>query len=138
MNKNNRIKSLLLLVFTIIGFLFPVIRNDPYTLSLLLIIFVFIVAAVGFRLIYITGRLTIGQAAFMGVGAYTSALLSLNFGINPCMVGATDWGHCSRYFSSRHWVYSASGRRSILRYHYPLSGRDIEAILALVEAGNVW
>ncbi|HCX91023.1 MAG: hypothetical protein COW04_13395 [Deltaproteobacteria bacterium CG12_big_fil_rev_8_21_14_0_65_43_10] len=83
MNKNNRIKSLLLLVFTIIGFLFPVIRNDPYTLSLLLIIFVFIVAAVGFRLIYITGRLTIGQAAFMGVGAYTSALLSLNFGINP-------------------------------------------------------
>lgn len=83
MKKNDRMKCLIISFFVIIGFLFPVINNDPYIMSLLLIIFVFVVAAVGFRLIYITGRLTIGQAAFMGVGAYTSALLSINFGINP-------------------------------------------------------
>jgi len=83
MAKNRGSKSLIVSIFIIIGFLFPVMKNDPYILSLLLIIYVFIVAAVGFRLIYTTGRLTIGQAAFMGVGAYTSALLSLNFGISP-------------------------------------------------------
>ncbi|MFH1625340.1 MAG: branched-chain amino acid ABC transporter permease [Pseudomonadota bacterium] len=83
MSQNKGIKSLILSLLIAIGFLLPVIKKDPYILSVLLIVYVFIVAAVGFRFIYIAGRLTLGQAAFMGVGAYTSALLSLNFGVSP-------------------------------------------------------
>jgi branched-chain amino acid transport system permease protein len=42
-----------------------------------------IVLCSGFRLVLLTGRASIAQAAFMGVGAYGSGLLALEHNVNP-------------------------------------------------------
>lgn len=42
-----------------------------------------VVLTVGFRLMALSGRASIGQAAFMGVGAYTSGLLAAEHDVSP-------------------------------------------------------
>ena len=60
----------------------PLIYPDPYTLSVVGAAGIMIIAAMSLNLLLgYTGQLSLGHAAFFGIGAYTSALLSLGFDV---------------------------------------------------------
>ncbi len=72
------------------GFLFaalaaslPLWLREPYYLAILTSTGIFIIAAISLNLLLgYTGQLSLGHAAFFGIGAYTSALLSLGFDVD--------------------------------------------------------
>lgn len=54
---------------------------DPYYLRIMMLIGINIILALGLNLITgVTGQLSMGHAGFMSIGAYTSAILSMQFG----------------------------------------------------------
>jgi branched-chain amino acid transport system permease protein len=58
----------------------PVWLDDQYLLHILIITGIFTIAAMSLNLLLgFTGQLSLGHVAFFGIGAYTSALLSLGF-----------------------------------------------------------
>ena len=67
-----------LLVLLII--LFPLFSTNVITLSIIISSGIWAIAAMGFTLILRTGQFSMGQAAFMAIGAYTSAILSVKLG----------------------------------------------------------
>ncbi|MGS0745265.1 branched-chain amino acid ABC transporter permease [Syntrophomonas erecta subsp. sporosyntropha] len=55
---------------------------DPYYLRILILIGINIILALGLNIITgVTGQLSMGHAGFMSLGAYTSAILSLQLGV---------------------------------------------------------
>lgn len=63
--------------------LFPVVWPDPYMLSVIGAAGIMIVAAISLNLLLgYTGQLSLGHAAFFGIGAYTSALMSIGFSVS--------------------------------------------------------
>jgi len=61
----------------------PLVWSDPYMLSVVSAAGIMIVAAISLNLLLgFTGQLSLGHAAFFGIGAYTSALLSLGFDVD--------------------------------------------------------
>jgi branched-chain amino acid transport system permease protein len=54
----------------------PLVATSPYLLHILILTFIYIVGALSFRTITISGQFPLAHAAFMGIGAYTAALLS--------------------------------------------------------------
>ncbi|MGE5396961.1 MAG: branched-chain amino acid ABC transporter permease [Chitinophagales bacterium] len=55
---------------------------NPYYLQILVLIGINIILALGLNLITgFTGQLSMGHAGFMSIGAYTSAILAVNFGM---------------------------------------------------------
>lgn len=55
------------------------ILNNPYYIQVLTMMGVYLIAALGLNLVTgVTGQFSFGHAAFMSIGAYTSALLTLN------------------------------------------------------------
>lgn len=64
--------------------LLPVLKPDIYYLSALFGIFLYAALACGWNIFGgYTGYMNFGHAGFFGVGAYTSALLLLRFGLSP-------------------------------------------------------
>lgn len=60
----------------------PLWLNDPYLLNAFITTGVFIIAAMSLNLLLgYTGQLSLGHVAFFGIGAYTSALVSLGFDV---------------------------------------------------------
>ena len=60
----------------------PMWLRDPYLLNAFVTTGIFIVAAMSLNLLLgYTGQLSLGHAAFFGIGAYASALVSLGFEI---------------------------------------------------------
>jgi branched-chain amino acid transport system permease protein len=55
----------------------------PYQLDVLIFLFINIILVVSYRMIAITGEFSLAHAVIMGVGAYTSALLSAHLPISP-------------------------------------------------------
>lgn len=55
-------------------------RNDSFVLHTAIYVLFFTVLGAGLGLVMQTGQLSIGQAAFMGIGAYTCAVLVVKFG----------------------------------------------------------
>ncbi|WP_054694167.1 branched-chain amino acid ABC transporter permease [Syntrophomonas palmitatica] len=56
---------------------------DPYFLRIILLIGINIILALGLNLITgVTGQLSMGHAGFMSLGAYTSAILSMHYGVS--------------------------------------------------------
>lgn len=78
MEKSDRDILIGLVVF-IIGF--PVLIRNPYYLSIMTIIGIHGLIAVGLSLLLgYAGQLSLGHAAFYGLGAYTSGILTAKFG----------------------------------------------------------
>ncbi|TVT34355.1 branched-chain amino acid ABC transporter permease [Marinobacter vinifirmus] len=70
-------------IFVAILGLFPFLWSDPYVLSVMGSAGIMIIAAISLNLLLgYTGQLSLGHAAFFGIGAYTSALMSLGFDID--------------------------------------------------------
>jgi branched-chain amino acid transport system permease protein len=61
----------------------PLWMTDNYVLHILITTGIFIIAAMSLNLLLgYTGQLSLGHVAFFGIGAYTSALLSLGFEVH--------------------------------------------------------
>ena len=60
----------------IIAALLPLILGVSYMLHILILTFIYVVAAVSFRTISISGQFSIAHAAFMGIGAYVAGMAS--------------------------------------------------------------
>jgi branched-chain amino acid transport system permease protein len=72
---------LFLVALTFVGSLFGIGANE-YHYFIMNLILINLIAAIGLQLLVgFTGLLSLGHAAFLGVGAYTSALLIVNFGL---------------------------------------------------------
>ncbi len=67
----------------ILAFFLPLLNLGPYFVHICILILTYIIATSSLRTIYISGQASVGHAAFMGVGAYTSAILSLRLGWSP-------------------------------------------------------
>ncbi|MGO4886152.1 branched-chain amino acid ABC transporter permease [Anaerobacillus sp. MEB173] len=59
---------------------------NPYYLQVLSFILINIILGVSIYITLSTGQLSLGHAGFMSIGAYTSALLTINFGV-PLVIG---------------------------------------------------
>ena len=64
---------------------FPLVVTDDYFVHLLVMAALYYVLAAGMNLLLAGGQLTLGHTAFFGIGAYTSALLTLHFTISPLL-----------------------------------------------------
>jgi branched-chain amino acid transport system permease protein len=63
-----------------LALIFPLVFNDPYIISVAVIAGIYAILSISLNLI--TGHMgivSLGHAAFFGIGAYTSAILSLRF-----------------------------------------------------------
>jgi branched-chain amino acid transport system permease protein len=58
----------------------PVFSDSYPTLSMIILSGVWAIAAMGFTLILRTGQFSLGQTAFMAIGGYTSAILTVKLG----------------------------------------------------------
>lgn len=56
--------------------------NSPYHLHLVIMLGINIILALSFALLFSTGLITIGAAAFWAIGAYTSTILVMNFALS--------------------------------------------------------
>ncbi len=56
---------------------------DDYYVHLLIMTGIFFLPAAGMNLLLAGGQLTLGHTAFFGIGAYTSGLLALHWGVSP-------------------------------------------------------
>lgn len=78
-----RTRLALNLLFLLFLFLLPVLIKDPYFMHVLVMIILNIFIALSLFIIVRTGQLSIGHAAFMAVGGYSSALMVMKLGISP-------------------------------------------------------
>lgn len=61
----------------------PLVAATAYVLTLLNVIGLYVIVTVGLILLGCSGQVSLGQAAFYGLGAYASALLSRDLGWSP-------------------------------------------------------
>jgi branched-chain amino acid transport system permease protein len=72
------------LVFSILVFLFPFVTNSNYLLSVFIMIGFYSLVCNGLTLLMgYAGQISLGHAAFYGIGAYTSAYMTATLGISP-------------------------------------------------------
>jgi branched-chain amino acid transport system permease protein len=81
----------ILLFFTGVGVLYLVphfLDGKPFELRLLTVIFLYAVMGQSWNILGgYAGQVSIGHAVFFGLGAYTSTIAFLNFGLNPWIGG---------------------------------------------------
>ena len=63
--------------------LLPLFFSSPYILHILILTFIYTIATVSFRAIVISGQFPLAHAAFMGLGAYMSAMAAKWLGMSP-------------------------------------------------------
>ncbi|WP_124726700.1 branched-chain amino acid ABC transporter permease [Staphylospora marina] len=71
-------------LFTLVVLLFPWLTDSSYLLTVATFTGIYAIVAVGLGLLMgYAGQISLGQAAFFGIGAYTSAVLSVKAGFSP-------------------------------------------------------
>jgi len=70
------IKPALLAGLVVIIALLPLLLSSPYFLHIMILTFIYIVAAVSLRTITISGQFPLAHGAFMGIGAYLAGMAS--------------------------------------------------------------
>ena len=79
----NRLRSWAPLIAVVaFAFCFPLITRDAYILSLVIPGLIWAVTCMAWTMIMRTGQFSMGQGAFMALGAYASALLTVNLNIS--------------------------------------------------------
>ncbi len=78
-----------IIVFIVIILALPLLVKSPYIISTMTVIGIFGILALQLSLLWgVAGQVSMGQAAFYGIGAYATAVLSVKFGINPWLAMA--------------------------------------------------
>ncbi|MBI5601896.1 MAG: branched-chain amino acid ABC transporter permease [Deltaproteobacteria bacterium] len=70
------IKAFLLTGLVAILAMIPLMIKSVYLLHIFILVLVYVIAASSLRTIAISGQMSLGHAGFMGIGAYTSAILA--------------------------------------------------------------
>jgi branched-chain amino acid transport system permease protein len=86
-------------IVLVVAVLLPLMTSDPWFLSLVITALVWAVATMGFAAIARTGSFSLGQAAFMAIGAYTACLLQKNIGLS-FWPGLLIAGLCAALFAA--------------------------------------
>ena len=68
-------QAVIYLVVAVILALLPIFIKSPYTYHICILTFVYITATSSLRTLAISGQVSMAHAAFMSIGAYTSAVL---------------------------------------------------------------
>ena len=82
-DKRKWTKPAILAGLVIIIALLPLPISSSYVLHILILTFIYTIAAVSLRAITISGQFPLAQAAFMGIGAYIAAMVSKWLGWSP-------------------------------------------------------
>ena len=72
-----------LLAAIVFSSLLPVFLNDPFMIHVLTLITIFTIYTSSWNLLANSGQGSLGHAAFLGIGGFTSSLLAINLGIPP-------------------------------------------------------
>ena len=86
----NRLHIYLLIGLLFLIGLFPILDSNRYHINMGIMVGIFSIVAIGFNLLLgNTGQISLGQAAFYGIGAYGSAILTVKAGFSfwtalPC------------------------------------------------------
>lgn len=86
--KSNLIK---ILVAAAVIIIIPILTPDAYVMQVINLIGIYIILGSGINILTgYTGQLSLGQAAFFGIGAYTTALLNTRagWGFFPCLIAS--------------------------------------------------
>lgn len=86
--KRQKLAQLVVLALAVI---FPFVTSNPYIIRLAILSGIFIILSLSLNLLTgFAGQISLGHIAFYGIGAYTAAILSKNFGVNfiLCMLAA--------------------------------------------------
>jgi branched-chain amino acid transport system permease protein len=81
--RRNVTKPAVLAGLVVIIALLPLALSSPYFLHILILTFIYIIAAVSLRTITISGQFPLAHGAFMGIGAYLAAMASKHLGWSP-------------------------------------------------------
>ncbi len=65
------------------SFVIPLVLRDNYMLQILTLIVIFTIYASSWNLLASSGQGSLGHAAFLGIGGFTSSLLAINLGVPP-------------------------------------------------------
>ena len=71
--------------------LLPIVTPNMYIMQIINMIGIYIILGIGINVLTgYTGQLSLGQAAFFGIGAYTAALMNTRAGLQfiPCLLGS--------------------------------------------------
>ena len=63
--------------------LIPAVITRPYYLHIFIMTLIYIIVVSSLRTVALSGQISVGHAAFMGIGAYFSGVLSKDFGLCP-------------------------------------------------------
>ena len=77
----NRLRALIYIGIAIPFIALPLVLGDYY-LNILLLMLIWMVVAISYRLLAATGELSLGHVVVMGIGAYTSVLLMRHLGFS--------------------------------------------------------
>ena len=73
-----------LLILSIVVMILPLIIASSYYLSILIFVGIYSLITIGLSLLMgYAGQISLGQAAFFGIGAYTSGILTAKFALSP-------------------------------------------------------
>ncbi len=67
----------------ILLFLLPVFIKQPYYIHIFIVTMLYIIVVSSLRTVALSGQVSIGHAAFMGIGAYFSGVVSKELGLTP-------------------------------------------------------
>jgi branched-chain amino acid transport system permease protein len=76
-------KGRLALIVIAVALVIPLVLSGNYMLRILTLIAIFIIYASSWNLLASSGQGSLGHAAFLGIGGFTSSLLAINLGIPP-------------------------------------------------------
>lgn len=74
------------LLFLAVAAVIPLLTSDQFLIHVLVMVFFFAILASSLNLtVGFVGELSLGHAAFLGIGAYTSAILTTDYGVSPLL-----------------------------------------------------
>lgn len=80
----NRFRKPLIVSAIILALVMPLLPQNPFYQDLIIMIFFWATLATAWNLLGgFAGQISLGHAAFFGIGAYTSTILFLTFGLSP-------------------------------------------------------
>lgn len=81
--KSKLTKPVGLASLVILLFLLPVFIKQPYYIHIFIITLLYIIVVSSLRTVALSGQLSVAHAAFMGIGAYFSGVVSKELGLTP-------------------------------------------------------
>ena len=82
-HRSNKVIALLAVVVLLL-FAFPLIGPSPFYLHLMILVFMYAVMSQSWNVIAgLSGQISLGHVVFFGIGAYSSSVLYVQYGISP-------------------------------------------------------